>query len=163
MMHARFSPCGRFRLLLWERWAASRPMLVWCLFNPSVAGQDGRTDPTWRKGRGFSERLGYGGQVFCNLFDFVATKPANLRAAGYPCSSGNDWAILEAAGMGDGTVVCAWGALARGLDRPREVVSLLAAAGARPVCLGTTDDGLPRHPLMLPYSAVKDIMPYTLP
>jgi hypothetical protein len=155
-MQAVFSDCGRFRYLLWEVWDESKPILPWCLFNPSEAGKrkpDGtmKTDPTWRKGVGFSKRLGYGGAVFCNPYAFVATKAKKLKAAGYPAGPENDSYILKACGMGDGKVVCAWGALGRGLSRPAEVLRMIRAAGFTPMALGFTADGLPRHPLMLGY------------
>lgn len=155
-MKAIFSECGKFRHLLWDVWDESLPMLAWCLFNPSVAGQirDGKEipDPTWKKGQGFSERLGYGGQVFCNPYDYISTDPKDLKRAGYPRSPDADEHILKACAMGDGSVVCAWGALGRGLSRPLEVLAMIRGAGYRPMALGFTDDGLPRHPLMLAYS-----------
>ncbi len=154
-MKAIFSDCGKFRYLLWEVWDESKPILPYCLFNPSRAGaQEGSkivTDQTWRKGVGFSTRLGYGGQVFCNPYAFVATDPKELKAAGYPVGTDNDRYILEACSMGNGIVVCAWGALGRKLSRPREVLSLILTAGFKPMAFGFTSDGLPRHPLMLSY------------
>lgn len=154
--HAVFSDCGRFRHLLWAVWDESKPILPWCLFNPSVAGQAGedglKPDNTWTKGVGFSKRLGYGGQVFCNPYDYISTDPDGLKAAGYPVSPDNDRFILQACGMGDGKVVCAWGALGRRLARPVEVLTLIRRAGFQTMALGFTGDGLPRHPLMLAYS-----------
>lgn len=161
-MQAVFSDCGKFRYLLWDVWDASLPMLAWCLFNPSIAGQvvDGKVvpDPTWTKGRGFSTRLGYGGQVFCNPFAFVSTDPKGLKAAGYPVGPANDRHIIEACAMGDGRVVCAWGALGRKLTRPLEVLRLIREQGFTPMALGFTADGLPRHPLMLSYST--ELVPF---
>ncbi|RZL05278.1 MAG: DUF1643 domain-containing protein [Rubrivivax sp.] len=155
-MQAVFSDCGKFRHLLWDVWDESLPVLPWCLFNPSTAGQPGQgeqlqADPTWRKGVGFSKRLGYGGQVFCNPFDFISTDPKGLKAAGYPVSPNCDEYILRACDMGDGRVICAWGALGRGLARPVEVLKLIRGAGYQSMALGFTADGLPRHPLMLGY------------
>lgn len=154
-MHAVFSDCGKYRYVLWDVWDDTKPILPWCLFNPSRAGaQDGGTivsDPTWRKGVGFSKRLGYGGQVFVNPFAYVSTDPKGLKAAGYPIGPDNNRHILAACAMGDGTVVCAWGALGRGLSRTGDVLYMLRAAGYRTMALGFTADGLPRHPLMLGY------------
>lgn len=154
-MKAIFSPCGTFRYLCWDVWDDTKPILPWCLFNPSTAGAkkgDGiATDATWRKGVGFSKRLGYGGMVFCNPYAFVSTKPAGLRAAGYPVGPENDRYILEACSMGPGVIICAWGALGRKLARPLEVLGNIRAAGYSPMALGFTADGLPRHPLMLGY------------
>lgn len=164
-MHAVFSDCGRFRHLLWEVWDESLPMLAWCLFNPSQAGRnDGEKvvkDPTWTKGVGFSKRLGYGGQVFCNPYDFISTDPKGLKSAGYPVSPMNDEFILKACAMGDGKVVCAWGALGRKLARPLEVLELVRRAGYQPMALGFTADGLPRHPLMLAYETA--LVPWGTP
>jgi hypothetical protein len=155
-MQATFSSCGAFRYLLWEVWDATRPVLAWCLFNPSRAGSlvggTVLTDQTWTKGVGFSKRLGYGGQVFCNPYAFVSTDPNGLKRAGYPVGPLNNSYILEACRMGDGRVVCAWGALGRGLARPTEVLAMICGAGYRPMALGFTSDGLPRHPPRLPYS-----------
>lgn len=157
MKRAVFSICGTFRYLLAETWDNSLPVLTWCLLNPSVAGREGadgelQDDPTWRKGRGFSERLGYGGQVFVNPWAYVATDFADLKRAGYPVGPENDASILEACAMGDGKVVCAWGRNAKGLSRPVEVLSMIRAAGYQPMTLALTKDGLPGHPLMLPYT-----------
>lgn len=155
-MNAVFSECGQFRYTISDVWDEALPVLVWCLFNPSVAGgtkPDGTpiTDPTWTKGVGFSKRLGYGGQIFCNPYAFVSTKPAGLKQAGYPVGPDNDRHILESCAKGDGKVVCAWGALGRKLSRPVEVARMIRAAGYQTMALGFTEDGLPRHPLMLAY------------
>ena len=162
-LQAVFSECGQFRYLLWEVWDESKPMLTWCLFNPSEAGKIDnaghmKTDPTWRKGRGFSTRLGYGGQVFSNPYAFSATDARELKRKGYPVGPENDRYILEACGMGDGNVVCAWGALGRGLARPREVWEMIRRAGFQTMALGFTADHLPRHPLMLSYET--PLVPY---
>ncbi|CAB5514568.1 DUF1643 domain-containing protein [Achromobacter xylosoxidans] len=162
-LRAAFSPCGRFRYQLLDVWDPSKPILPWILFNPSVAGQAGEggatiSDPTARKGRGFSERHGFGGMLFTNLFAYISTDPAGLKAAGYQVGPDNDRYILEACAAGDGRVVCAWGALGRKLARAEEVGSMVRRAGYRPMAFGFTDDGLPRHPLMLAYST--PLVPY---
>lgn len=156
-MQAIFSPCGLYRFLLWDVWDESKPLLAWLLFNPSRAGAVGadgarQTDPTWTKGAGFSRRLGYGGQVFANLYAYVSTDPIALKSAGYPVGAGNDEYILRACEMGGGQVLCAWGSLASGLVRPVEVLDLLRAKQIRMLALGTTVDRLPRHPSRLAYS-----------
>ena len=153
---AIFSDCGKFRYQLKIVWDEARPVLPWCLFNPSIAGQPGddgkvKSDPTARKGRGFSERLGFGGMVFTNPYAYISTDPKGLKAAGYPVGPDNDRYILDACAMGGGGVICAWGALGRGLSRPAEVLKMIRKAGFIPMALGFTSDGLPRHPLMLTY------------
>lgn len=112
--YGEFSPCGQFRYLLVHIWDASKPVLPWILFNPSQAGrvtEQGvvKSDPTARKGRGFSERMGYGGMVFCNAFAYIATEPADLRKGGYQVGPDNDSKILQACAMGTGDVMVARG------------------------------------------------------
>ena len=70
---------------------------------------------------------------------------------GYPVGPDNDRHIMAACKMGDGKVICAWGALGRGLSRPTEVLHMIRNAGFKPMALGFTADGLPRHPLRLGY------------
>lgn len=161
-MRAVFSSCGRYRYQLHDSWDDALPVLPWILCNPSVAGAvdaqgQPRSDPTARKGRGFSQRLGYGAMVFANLFAYVSTDPKGLKAAGYPVGPENDRHILEACARGDGGVVLAWGALGRGLARAREVEQLVRDAGYQLLCLGHTRDGLPRHPLMLGYATTLEL------
>jgi hypothetical protein len=155
MMIATFSLDGQYRHDLREAWDDTLPTAVWCLMNPSIAGIDGQPDPTWRKGVGFSKRLGYGGQVFVNLSDYICTKlPAGMRPSWSEC---NDEFIMRAAAQGDGTVICAWGALARGWPRAAAVTAMLRGVGFRTMALGFTADGIPRHPLMLPYSTPLEV------
>lgn len=145
-----FSGCLRFRHEISEIWDASRRPAVWVLANPSLASED-VTDPTWRKGVGFSKRLGYGGQIFVNVFDYIATDPADLKTAGYPRSPSNDAHVIDAACRGDGSVICAWGAVLRGRPEPEAMAITLLNAGFRLKALGCTSLGEPRHPLMLAY------------
>lgn len=79
----------------------------------------------------------------------MATKPADLRAAGYPVGPDNDRHIADA--VHDASAVCvAWGANAAGLARPGEVLTLLRGLGVNVQCLQITRSGYPQHPLMLP-------------
>lgn len=161
---AVFSDCGKFRHWLQWIWDDSLPVLPWSLFNPSTAGRANEqgiieSDPTARKGRGFSERLGYGGLVFVNPYDYISTNPKGLAAAGYPISKVCDEYIMKACAMGRGDVVFAHGALGRGLTRPTQVLQMVRDAGYRPMALGFTADGLPRHPLMLSYATELEPMP----
>jgi len=149
---AIFSACGQFRHLLIRVWDESLPVLPWGLCNPSDANAE-KDDPTARRVIGFSERLGYGGAVIWNPYDYIATDPKRLRAAGWPVSPDNDRYILQACAMGTGAVIVGWGANLRGLERPRRVLELLRTNGYTPMALGFTADRLPKHPLYLPYEA----------
>lgn len=148
---AEFSKCGRFRHTIWGRWDTGMPVACWVLANPSIAS-DVKDDPTWRKVVGFSERLGYGGAIVVNVFDFIATYPRDLKAAGWPRSQANAaWLLHAARSWGSGTAICAWGAVLRGRPEPEDTLKLLRNSGVQTMALGFTERGEPRHPLMLAY------------
>jgi len=154
------SACGMFRYRLGRQWQASAPTLCFVMLNPSTA-DDKLDDATIRKCVGFAERLGFGGLDVVNLFAYRATKPADLKSAGYLVGPHNDgWIDIAArsARANGGEVVVAWGANARGLARTRDVLSLLDAAGVRPMVLDRCSDGTPAHPLMLPYSCTLSVL-----
>lgn len=140
---ALLSPCGRYRYELTRRWATG-PLVGWVMLNPSRADAH-LDDPTVRRCVGFARRWGYGGLIIRNLYALRATDPAALSTDPDPVGPDND-AHLSRCGEQDLTVI-AWGA--RGADRARVVLSLLAAHGVRPHQLGVTADGQPRHPLYL--------------
>ena len=147
---AIISDCGQFRYILRRSWDISRPALGFVMLNPSTADAN-QDDPTIRKCIGFAERHGFGAIVVTNLFAHRATDPANLKRAGYPVGEQNDFWISSAARDAE-AVVCARGVNARKLTRPGEVLALLKAAGRKPHALRITFDGMPCHPLMLPYT-----------
>lgn len=147
---AVISECGKYRYILRRSWDISRPALGFVMLNPSTADAD-KDDPTIRKCIGFADRMGFGAIVVTNLFAHRATDPANLRRAGYPIGPDNDFWIEQGARESE-MVVAAWGANARNLDRPRQVLQLLTLHCKRPHALRLTADGIPCHPLMLPYT-----------
>lgn len=156
-----------YRYLLGRRWDAEKPFWTWGLLNPSVARHD-KPDPTTRKVRGFTERGGAGGFMIVNLFPYSTDDPAELsrqwvagrdvvdfernvhvitRARAFSITGTNTFTSL---------CVAAWG----------RIPPKLRAAGARVMpcfrierdhspavrCLGVTNEGFPRHPLMLGYA-----------
>lgn len=154
MKGAVISNCGAFRYRLWRYWDQPKGALVFIMLNPSTADADD-DDPTIRKCMGFARHLGFGGIEIVNLFAYRATKPKELKAAGYLVGPENDrhiLAVVEAHASLRDNVICAWGANARGLSRPGAVMSMLSSQGVRPRALHFTDDGIPAHPLMLPYA-----------
>ena len=136
--------------MLGRSWDIGLPSLAFVMLNPSTADAD-QDDPTIRKCIGFADRLGYGGIEVANLFGFRATDPTVLKKAGYQVGPENDYWLRRMIHGGQ-PVVCAWGANARGLSRPAEVLGIIRRDSGRPMALALTDDGIPRHPLMLPYS-----------
>lgn len=141
---ADVSACGRYRWTLTRRWSATGWTLVWIMLNPSTA--DGREDdPTVRRCVGFARREGAGAIAVVNLFAWRATDPRELLAFDERRAIGdrNDDEIRAAVGR-DLPVVAAWGAHPAAARRAERVIELVG----RPVlCLGTTKDGAPRHPL----------------
>ncbi|MEM9467767.1 MAG: DUF1643 domain-containing protein [Actinomycetota bacterium] len=133
---------------------ANTRRITWVMCNPSTA--DGtEDDPTLRKVKGFTQRIA-GGDLWrlrvVNLWTYRATYPRQLTDVAELNHPAADTALREAIDWAD-TVIVAWGGVARSVpsydERVDEVWSMLYRLG--PMCLGTTADGDPRHPLMLSY------------
>lgn len=155
MNGAILSDCGKFRYRLWRYWDASKSPLVFVMLNPSTADANA-DDPTIRKCIGFAKRYNHGGIEVLNLYAYRATKPADLKKAGYPVGPENDAhiaTVVQDHADAHSNVICAWGANAKGLSRPDAVLRLLRNLGVRPRALHFTNDGIPAHPLMLPYGS----------
>lgn len=152
-MSAIISDCGLYRYRLERHALSGAGSVAWIMVNPSTA--DGVSDDaTIRKVIGFSERMGAGWAVVGNKFAYRATDVRELKTARDPVGPENDThlaAIMREAA----TVIVAWGPLAKlppHLRRRWHAVARLADAnGCRLMCLGTAQDGHPRHPLMLAY------------
>lgn len=149
-MSAVISPCRQYRYLL-KRIDHTAPLLapdavpaVFCMLNPSTADA-ALDDPTIRRCRGFAATWSRPGIVVVNLYALRSTNPAWLWEHADPVGPENDHWLHRVAREG-GEIVCAWGANAQP-ERVRTAVELFHAAGARLLCLGTTKDGHPRHPL----------------
>lgn len=147
------SSCCRYRYQLWRRWGDG-PIATVLGINPSTADAF-KEDATTRKLRGFGERLGWDGYMLLNPFALKATDQRGLLDADDPVGPENDvW--LARAFEASALILCAWGpakttAVRRLLDaRLRAMAPLFA--GRELWCLGTSQDGSPRHPLMLPYA-----------
>lgn len=149
---AYISECGRYRYGLGREWDAAKPRVVFVMLNPSTA--DGYADdPTIRKCIGFAKRLGYGGLEVVNLYAFRATKPAELWKAPEPVGPFCDEYIVNA--VTGRMAIVAWGRHGdskRARPRADAVYKLLREKANSIGFLATTRDGIPMHPLMLPYS-----------
>lgn len=145
---ATFSPCRRWRYLLWRCWDAARPAANFLMLNPSTADEL-KLDPTCARARDYAERWGYGALVVTNVFAFRNTDPARMKAAKDPVGPGNDAAIVRAAREA-GIVVCAWGNHGGFLGRSTQVLEKLKANGIRLHALRINAGGEPAHPLYLP-------------
>lgn len=157
---AVISECGHYRYRL-ERDGHGLDSTAVIMVNPSTADAD-RDDATIRKLRGFGRRHAWGRIIVGNLFAYRATDVRELATASDPIGPEND-DHLKRIVHSVPCVIFAWGPTAklpRGLrERWRTVDTLVRAAGHQPYCIaGPAQDGQPRHPLMLPYSA--EIMPW---
>lgn len=154
-MSAVISDCGTYRYRL-ERHALSgggAGAIAWIMVNPSTADAT-QDDATIRKVVGFSERAGAGWLIVGNKFAYRATDVKALRSAKDPRGPEND-AHLERIMRDAARVVVAWGPLAKLPPalrfRWRAVCRIADQVGRELLCLGTAQDGQPRHPLMVAY------------
>jgi hypothetical protein len=155
---AIISEDGIYRYELTREWDEGRHAL-WIMLNPSTADAS-QDDPTIRRCISFSQRWGFGGLRVCNLFALRATDPKELLGCPDPVGPENDDYILKNAELAS-CVHLAWGTKGALKGRAEAVVQLLRATGRQYLlCLGTTKDGHPKHPLYirsdvqpLPYNA----------
>lgn len=146
---ANISDCGRYRYGLERRWDRGAYPLPIIMLNPSTADAS-IDDPTIRRCMTFARRDGFGGIAVANLFSFRATSPEAMKAAPDPIGPDGIEALdvlLSTAASVNVPVLAAWGAHGTYRDRANEVIVSARDWGARLVCLGTTKDGHPRHPL----------------
>jgi hypothetical protein len=125
-------------------------MICWILLNPSTADEI-KNDPTVERCVRRSNRLGYKIVVVANAFALRSTDPAELRKHADPVGPENDkW--IERAAASANAVVLGWGTDGEIEGRGRALAARLAAIGVRPLCLGVTKGGQPRHPLYIGYA-----------
>jgi hypothetical protein len=155
---AVISPNRKYRYHLFRKVARGRgPVATFIMLNPSTADHE-LDDPTIRKCAGFCKRWGCAELHVANLFALRATNPAELRTAHDPVGPEN-WIYVRQAVQNAthrrirGPVVCAWGTHGGFIGQDQAVLTLLAHL-CKPICLGFTRDGYPRHPLYVPYSAI---------
>ena len=157
-----FSECRNYRYHLERKWSAFEPIMIFAMLNPSTADAFS-DDPTIRRCIGFAKRWGYGGVGILNLYALRSTDPAQLLKAEDP--EGPDNAEYWQQQITDTStynwdrfrrrqvcVVCAWGAHPAARRKAPAYIDLLKRQGQNAAlwCMGTTKDGLPRHPLYMP-------------
>jgi hypothetical protein len=119
------------------------------MLNPSTADAD-KDDPTIRSCIRLAQKWKCGGIIVVNLFAFRATDPKDLKKAGYPIGLENDEWIRRSVGQCH-PIVAAWGVNAEP-GRSCFVKRMLREIGVPIQCLGTTKQGMPKHPLFIPAS-----------
>lgn len=153
-MSAVISSCGLHRLRLDREVSDTGLVAALIGVNPSVA--DATTnDQTIRKDIGFAQRLGWRRIIKGNKFTYRATDARELASCAAPNHPDADDALCEIFADADVLVPC-WGPLTKLPKRLRgrwiEVAAMMAEAGKPVMCLGTAQDGQPRHTLTLAYS-----------
>ncbi len=150
-----YSDDGLYRWWYERRWSDG-PGLCWIGLNPSTGDTTGRPRPTLRKVVARAKAAGLNAVTVVNLFSWRATKPADLKRAALDhdiVGERTDEVIIDTSRRCRITLA-AWGSHGVLMGRGRAVASLLD----RPVCLGITASGEPRHPLYVPGGA--EFTPY---
>lgn len=141
---ATFDARRVYRYTLTRRWGDWGPRVAWVMLNPSTA--DERVlDPTLRRCMGYSQVCGAASMVIVNAYALRSTNPRKLWEHPDPVGPENDKHIVGEI-MYSSLVVVGWGANIKP-ERERAMAAMLRLF--RPVCLGVTKGGHPRHPLYL--------------
>lgn len=128
------------------------PPIAWFGLNPSTADGE-RDDPTMWREIGFSFRWGFGSLIKLNIYPFVTSKPANLRAIlrenkSWDARNENIKRIRSELARTGYNLVAAWGA---GVAHKEAADFLTELFWDQPAqrwrCLGITKDGSPIHTL----------------
>ena len=158
---AAVSPCGTYRYTLTRQWDPRGIAVLWIMHNPSTA-EGVEDDPTIRRCAGFARAWGYGGITVVNLFALRATDPGVVARHDRPAGPRNRF-HLRSAIREHPVCVAAWGAGAardgRGEAAADWVTRTALELRRRLLCLGTTRDGHPRHPLYV--EATRQPTPWT--
>lgn len=147
---AVFNHDGSHRFWLVRIWDRDKPLLVTVMFNPSDADAD-RNDPTVNNLIFFATMWGYGGLLIINLHSHVSSQPSAIRrlqadnvdTSPEPNILAWTTAIQEAKDS-DQPILIAWGNLG---DLPTIARFRTFLDDVECICLGTTMDGRPKHPM----------------
>jgi hypothetical protein len=137
--------CDTYRYLLYRTWNSIGPQITWIMLNPSTADATA-DDPTIRRCIHFSREWGFGSLSVVNLFAYRAVSVRDMQAASDPIGPENDTYLLQACKQ-TSCLLVAWGRDGQYHGRDQEVCKKLLAQGFRLFCLGTNQDGSPKHPL----------------
>lgn len=164
---AVFSPCRRWRYLLWRTWDRAKPHAAFVMMNGSGANEIDN-DPTVTRCQVRTDRwreLGFmdvGGVKVANAFGWVETDSTQLgkrvREGIDINGPDNDRYILEAC-RDAAIVVCGWGNPGHQLlERGPRLLALMRENGIIPHALEINANGSPKHPLYIGY----DVLPVKL-
>jgi hypothetical protein len=162
---AVISPCGVYRYELRRELGGDRPLVAIGL-NPSVADAE-IDDPTIRKDIGFAKIWQCGRVVKGNANAYRATDPKDMKRAR---KSGIDIvgpendryldSMIALVKTCNGILLVAWGNhICPG--RQAEISYMIDGHNVVPYCLGTNDNGTPKHELYIPYA--RELVPWSCP
>lgn len=157
---AIFSSDREHRFSLIRVWDDTKPLVAFCMLNPSTADEI-KNDPTVERCQRRAKMMGYGGLIVVNIFSYRATDPNELyySESVFDLSPfSNDDAILYAANR-CATFICGWGKHGSLYGRGTEVLRMLKKAGVTPQALRINKDGSPAHPLYIGYGVKPIDMP----
>jgi hypothetical protein len=138
-----FSDAAKKYRYAFARWWEPKGCLdLWIMLNPGKGDTERRRRPTIERCIKWSRAHGSAGLIFGNLFAARHNKPAELRKTADPVGAHNDEILKVLSKVANRTIV-AWGGMGLLRDRAACVVPLLS----KPLCLGITKSGQPRHPL----------------
>jgi hypothetical protein len=141
---AKFSDDLSYRYSLVREWGTNPPM-VFIMLNPSTADEQ-FLDPTVTRCVGFAQRENAGSLIVLNLFALRSTDPMALYQHSRPVGPHNNAEFTTI--PKNARIVVAWGNHADA--RRGRVKEVLALVGSRELlCLGTTKNGQPKHPLYI--------------
>ena len=152
---SEYSDDGWYRWWYERRWGDG-PALCWVGLNPSTGDTTGAPRPTLNRVVARAADAGLAAVIVVNLFSWRATKPSDLKSAAVEhdiVGERTDEVIARASEQA-GLTLAAWGAHGSLQGRGRAVADMLD----RPVCLGVTSGGQPRHPLYV--AAETPLLPY---
>lgn len=138
--------CYRYELR--RIWDDSLPLLVVCMLNPSTADHE-KNDPTVLALIHFGKLWGYGGLLIVNLYAFRSSSPKEMFAAGAAACGPENEKYTAAAALyakaNGGRMLAAWGN--DGNERATFLTEWIRCQGVEMICLGTTQNGSPKHPM----------------
>ncbi len=150
---ATISREGSYRYTLERSWGdGSRVLFV--MLNPSTA--DAKVDDaTIRRCTDYAKQWGYGGLLVGNLFALRSTDPQPIGRDPQAAVGPRNNLYLRKMSRRAGSTIVAWGG--GGGKFPERIRDVLAILGPDVFCVGTTEDGHPRHPLYRPRSAEREV------
>ena len=146
---AEMSPCTKYRYSLERIWDITKPTILWIGMNPSTADAL-HDDPTCAREMTFSKTWGYGQYWKANVMDWRATFPKDIPTDPQEAISSAGRQKLLAMASTAKMVIAAWGKPPGKLElEARALAKTLQGLNITLYCLGTNQDGSPKHPLYL--------------